>query len=73
MAKTTQSITNFKELQILPEYEVKVRQCEHEYPDEGGGGAPEHGGKGVLKGEVDATVLVADACEKTLKEKTIET
>jgi hypothetical protein len=51
--------------------ELEGGEVEDEQDEDGGGGAVQDVGRGVLEGEAQATLAVADRCKKALKRETI--
>ena len=52
---------------FLPEYEVELRECEHDDPQEGGGGPVHDGGEHVLQGQHGPLAPVPQAAHKALQ------
>ena len=54
---------------ILPEYEVKLRECQHDDTQEGGEGSVHDGSEHVLQGQHCPLTPVAQTANKALEEK----
>jgi hypothetical protein len=52
---------------FLPDNEIKVRESEHDDPEEGGQGAVQYRREHVLQRQHHATLSTADAREESLK------
>ena len=54
---------------ILPEYEVKLRECQHDDTEEGGEGSVHDGSEHVLQSQHCPLAPVSQTANKALKEK----